>query len=185
MNPQFEALWEFHQFFEKHQFGYAVIGGIAVQFWGEPRFTRDVDITLGVAPEMFDAAVENLLRTFQSRIGEPMEFARENRILLLRGANGCEVDVSFGLPGYEQEMMSRTVPFELEHGKITKLCGAEDLIIHKMVAARPRDLEDVGGILTRNGRNLDLAYVRKWLNTFGDILAMPLLENFESMMKRL
>lgn len=184
MNPQFESLWEFHQLFERHGIGYAVIGGLAVQFWGEPRFTRDVDITLVSPPEEFDRTVEILLGAFHSRIGDPAKFARENRILLLRAANGCEVDVSFGLPGYEEEMISRTVPYDLEAEKTVRFCGAEDLLIHKMVASRPRDLEDVAGIVARSGRRLDLAYVRKWLGVFGDSLAMPILENFESFLMR-
>lgn len=31
---------------ERHHWRFCFIGGLAVQHWGEPRFTRDVDMTL-------------------------------------------------------------------------------------------------------------------------------------------
>jgi hypothetical protein len=34
---------------EKHKIPYMIIGGHAVILYGEPRLTRDIDITLGVA----------------------------------------------------------------------------------------------------------------------------------------
>jgi len=42
-----EAAWEIHCFMTSHQIPYAIIGGLAVQYWGEPRLTGDVDITAG------------------------------------------------------------------------------------------------------------------------------------------
>lgn len=33
-------------FFESRDWSFCIIGGIAVQHWGEPQFTKDVDITL-------------------------------------------------------------------------------------------------------------------------------------------
>ena len=42
---------------------------------------------------------------------------------------------------------------------------AEDVIVHKIFAGRPRDLEDVRSILLKNP-DLDRTYVRKWLREF-------------------
>jgi hypothetical protein len=44
MNPQLEAAWEIGQFLTRRGVTYAIIGGIAVQKWGEPRFTHDIDL---------------------------------------------------------------------------------------------------------------------------------------------
>lgn len=41
----------------------------------------------------------------------------------------------------------------------------EDVVIHKIVAGRPRDVEDVRGILLRTP-DIDIPYIRKWLNDF-------------------
>jgi hypothetical protein len=46
MNPQLDAAWELGQFLTRHGVSYAIIGGIAVQKWGEPRFTRDLDLSV-------------------------------------------------------------------------------------------------------------------------------------------
>ena len=50
MSLQLKAAWEAHEFFIKEGIPYAIIGGIAVQHWGEPRFTRDVDFTILATP---------------------------------------------------------------------------------------------------------------------------------------
>jgi hypothetical protein len=36
---------------EQRQIAYMIIGGQAVLIYGEPRLTRDIDVTLGVGPE--------------------------------------------------------------------------------------------------------------------------------------
>ena len=54
--------------------------------------------------------------------------------------------------------MQRAVDYELEPGKIVRMCSAEDLIIHKAVAGRPRDMQDIEGIVYRQRDTLDVAY---------------------------
>ncbi len=46
MNLQFETAWRLHQFLTERGIPYVIIGGIAVQRWGQPRLTRDVDLTI-------------------------------------------------------------------------------------------------------------------------------------------
>jgi hypothetical protein len=41
-----EAAWEIHRFLTEHDIPYVIIGGLAVQHWGDPRFTRDVNVTI-------------------------------------------------------------------------------------------------------------------------------------------
>ena len=51
-------------------------------------------------------------------------------------------------------------------GKATvRLPAPEDVIVHKIIAGRPRDLEDVRSILNKRV-NLDRAYVLQWLSEF-------------------
>ena len=52
MNSRFEAAWEIHQFLQKHNITYAIIGGIAVHSWGDQRFTKDVDLTIAASLEV-------------------------------------------------------------------------------------------------------------------------------------
>jgi hypothetical protein len=50
------------------------------------------------------------------------------------------------------------------------LISAEDLIIHKCIAGRPRDQEDIEGILERQHVSIDMGYIRQWLGEFAEII---------------
>ena len=68
----------------------------------------------------------------------------------------------------------------MEPCKRVRLCSAEGLIVHKVVAGRPQDVRDIEGIIYRQGDALDAAYVRRWLREFADLLADPeIQERFE------
>lgn len=170
MSDPLEAAWEVHCFLTARQIPYAIIGGLAVQRWGEPRFTRDVDVTVVVPVEQAADFVEAVVKKFVPRIENAAAFARRSRVILVWAANGCQVDISLGLPGYEDEVIRRAVDFELEPGRVVRLCAPEDLVIHKAVAGRPRDLEDIRGIIHRRGKSLDTDLIRLWLGRFSEIL---------------
>jgi hypothetical protein len=109
-----------------------------------------------------------------------LSFARQNRVVLVRATNGCNVDISLALPGYEDEMMRRVVQYELAPGKAVRICSAEDLVIHKAIAGRPQDVYDIEGIVFRQRDVLDVGYIRLWLNDFAELLARPeMLIHFE------
>jgi predicted nucleotidyltransferase len=59
-------------------------------------------------------------------------------------------------------------------GSEVRYASVEDLIIHKIVAGRPRDIEDVRGILLKNPA-YDTNDVRRWLKHFEEITDSPLL----------
>ena len=46
MTPLLEAARDLQTFLTERQWKFCIIGGIALLRWGEPRFTRDVDVTL-------------------------------------------------------------------------------------------------------------------------------------------
>jgi hypothetical protein len=50
VNQREQAAWEAHEYFTQLGVRYAFIGGTAVQFWGEPRFTADIDLTVATPP---------------------------------------------------------------------------------------------------------------------------------------
>jgi hypothetical protein len=58
----------------------------------------------------------------------------------------------------------------------------EDLIIHKVIAGRPRDLEDVKNILVKQV-DLDFVYVRKWLDEFDHSLGEKFKERFDQIVE--
>ena len=59
---------------------------------------------------------------------------------------------------------------------------AEDLIIHKAVAGRPRALEDVRSVLLKNP-HLDRGIILRWLRELGATMEQPLVDRFEEVAK--
>lgn len=149
---------------------YFVIGGLALQHWGEPRLTRDVDITVLAQPGDLEPFVDAVLNRFSPRIPDARAFALRHRVVLVQTKDGVPVDLSLGIPGYEEEAWGRAVWVEFPGVGRLRIVGPEDLIIHKCVAGRPRDVEDVEGILIRQRLKLDLELVRGWLDEFRPVV---------------
>jgi predicted nucleotidyltransferase len=55
----------------------------------------------------------------------------------------------------------------------TRVCTAEDLIIHKAISERSKDWGDIEGILMRQRGKLDVKYIRHWLSQFAEALENP------------
>ncbi|MFQ5847423.1 MAG: DUF6036 family nucleotidyltransferase [Candidatus Methylomirabilales bacterium] len=166
----FEATAEVAAFLQEQGVPYAVLGGLAVQYWGEPRATRDVDVVIMVPPEKRENFLQAALQRFRPRLPDALSFARRHRVLLLSTSDGTPLDLSLGVPGYEEEVMRRAVSVSFSGLHPVRLISAEDLIIHKCVAGRARDAEDVERILVRQSLALDLRYVRKWLRAFARVV---------------
>jgi hypothetical protein len=58
--------------------------GGGVQRWGEPRETVDVDLTLLTGFGNESVFVTALLAAFEPRVPDPVAFARDTRVVLLR-----------------------------------------------------------------------------------------------------
>ena len=164
MNRQFETAWQLHTFLSARRIPYAIIGGLAVQRWGQPRLTRDVDLTMLLEPGREEATLREIVAAFPPRIEDAVAFALAHRVLPVDVPGGSEADLSLGLPGYEEHAVARAVPYDLGGGRQVRLCSAEDLIVHKALAGRPQDVLDIEGIVARQGKALDVAYLRRWLD---------------------
>ena len=176
-----QAMWEVHTSLSKLGISYAIIGGAAVQYWGEPRLTQDIDLTISAPLEDLAGFVRQILELFSPRFEDALDFALENRVILVETSNGYPLDVSLGLPGYEEKVIERVVQIELEAGKRISICSAEDLIIYKATAGRAQDIRDIEGIVFRQGNRLDIIYIRQWLTEISDITSNPDLSDlFES-----
>lgn len=63
-----------------------------------------------------------------------------------------------------------------------RFASIEDILIHKIVAGRPRDMEDVKSLLIRN-RDFDEEYVSRWLRDFSAALSEPFEERFRKIVR--
>src|SRR5271166_1428680 len=84
MNDVLEVARELQVLCDSRGWKSCVIGGIAVMRWGEPRVTRDVDLTLLVGFGREDSFIRTLLAAYTARIPDADSFARRHRVLLLQ-----------------------------------------------------------------------------------------------------
>ena len=71
------------------------------------------------------------------------------------------------------------------NGYPVKFASCEDVIIHKMIAARAVDEEDVKNILIKNKSSIDFEYIRRWLLEFSKISEYKgILEKFDDLLKQ-
>ncbi len=180
----FEALLEqIAQGLDSRRIPYMLIGGQAVLLYGEPRLTRDVDVTLGVGPEKLPEILEWVRVTgWRILVESPAQFVAETLVLpCLEENSGIRVDLIFSLSPYERQAIQRSR--QVTVGKTTvRFAAVDDLVIHKVVAGRARDLEDVRSVLLKNPE-LDAEYVRKWLREFDPNSEKNLLARFEELWK--
>lgn len=147
-----------------------IIGGQAVLIYGRPRLTRDIDITLGVDTDKF-SSVEQVCKELKLKllVENPRDFARDTKVLPAQKPDSkIRVDFIFSFTPYEAQAIANAKQVFIDDYPV-KFASCEDLIIHKMVAGRAIDEEDVKAILDKNKGTIDFGYVEKWLSEFGKI----------------
>lgn len=159
---------------------YMVIGGQAVLLHGEPRLTRDVDVTVGVdAGELKRVLAAVATVGLSSAVQEVERFVRDTNVLpLVDSPTALRVDLIFSFTPYEAEAIARAVTVSFNTVPV-RFAAVEDLLIHKLVAGRPRDIEDVAGVLRRKPA-LDEGYLQKWLASFREVLNRDLISDLKS-----
>lgn len=173
MKTLFQTAFELQNFFEKKNWRFCFIGGLALQRWGEARMTVDVDVSLLTGFGGEDKFIEALLAAYPARITDADAFARENRVLLLKSAGGVGIDIAFaGLP-FEEETVSRASRFEFLPGLELLTCSAEDLIIMKAFADRPRDWADIKSVIDRRRDKLEKPYIMERLAPLCELKEAP------------
>lgn len=125
-----------------------VIGGIAVIAHGYSRNTNDVDAavvaTVEEVPEI--ARIAKSLG-FRLRTRDAVRFAQQNLVLLLEHkSSGFPVDLSLAHHSFEISAAERAVVRSIE-GAAILVAPLDALLVYKMVAARPKDIDDVTGLL--------------------------------------
>ena len=174
MTPLLAAALGFQELCGQKGWKSCIIGGIAVLRWGEPRFTRDVDVTLltGFGNEL--EFIQTILGSgYSGRIADAAGFALKHRVLLLESPNDIPIDISLaGLP-FESLAVERATLFEFEPGCKLRTCSAEDLMVQKLFASRPRDISDVQTIAGKQRGHLDWTYIESQLAPLAELKEQP------------
>jgi predicted nucleotidyltransferase len=179
-----EILSKIGAILKRHNIPYMIIGGQAVLLYGEPRLTRDIDITLGVDTGYVDELLTVVRELSLKPIPENIKlFVQQTMVLpALEKTTGIRVDFIFSFTTYETEAIKRARKITIL-GQEVCFASSEDLIIHKIFAGRPRDIEDVRSIILKNP-DIDVQYIRSWLKEF-DLSSekKDFLNTFEDVLK--
>src|SRR5262245_30618147 len=110
-----DALLILSSWLTENEIGHMVIGGFAVTVWGEPRFTRDLDVTISVPADKFEETVNRISQRFASLSQDPVKFATETRVLPIM-VESVPVDVIFAALPYEEDAIVRAHRIKLKNG---------------------------------------------------------------------
>jgi hypothetical protein len=144
--------------------GWYLFGAQAVQVWGAPRLTADVDVTVRLRGEDSAGFVAQMREEgFELRVRDIDGFVKKTRVFpFVHLASAIPVDVVLAGPGLEEEFLKRARPVDLG-GVTLPVISPEDLIVTKVLAGRPKDLEDIRGVLRARLEILDLPGIRRML----------------------
>jgi len=158
-----EVLHNILHLLNKLRFPYMLVGGLAVGFFGEPRFTRDIDIAIIIDPKNIEILIRALKRhkyIFHEK--EILMLSRlSNRFAIADPSDTYRIDLWIPKSGYEKKSFERRKKKKISQTSFF-LISPEDLILFKLLADRPQDILDIKGILGRQKGKLDRDYMRFW-----------------------
>lgn len=158
-----------------------LFGAQAALIWGRPRLTADVDVTVRLDPEDPERLVRALEAAgFTLRVAPDADFVRRTRVLpFAYGRDGLALDVVLAGPGLEEAFLERARTVTVA-GVRVPVISPEDLIVTKILAGRPKDIEDIRGVLRERLPSLDIEAIRATLTLLEEALSQsdlaPLFE---------
>ncbi len=176
-DPLHRTLADAVRFLEGEGRAHAVVGGIAVSVRGQPRATTDVDLVIA-------ADVDRALELLRGLDGSPFlplfegadEVVEQSFILPMRHvATGIRVDLAIGLSGFEQQVIARAETIRVGD-QVISVATAEDLLLMKLLAARPQDEQDVRGITVAQQDHLDWDYCLRVAGELEEAIGQDLLQ---------
>lgn len=118
-----------------------------MSFYGEPRYTKDLDVLLAIDQENIDALIA-VLRAYGVPVplGKAQEFLSKDFIFWF-GAPPWRIDLLTTIPGVDfKEAYAERVAMPL--GNYVATCiSRRHLIVAKQASGRPQDLADVENLL--------------------------------------
>lgn len=156
------------------EYGGMIIGGVAVIALGHSRATTDIDATLRIPAQRLAALVERFADNgIVPRISNAVEFAQTRHVLLMRHRDTqIDIDVTVALLPFEEEAIAHRQSVDFA-GVPIAIPRPEDLVIYKMVAGRPQDMQDAEALLLRYRDQMSLARVRRIVGEFAEVVERP------------
>lgn len=160
--------------FDRLGIRYFVTGSVATVFYGEPRFTNDIDFVV----DLQDSKISDFCRSFPGNefyVSE--EAAREavqagSQFNIIHPASGLKADVIVSRNStFDLARFARRAAVPQSSGSKVYFSSPEDVIIRKMVAylegGAEKHLRDIAGVVKISGSDLDNEYVCNWAHQLG------------------
>ena len=138
---------------DRDQYPWALLGGLAVSTYVEPRFTRDIDLAVAV---LTDERAEAFVRDIRSRgysVTMISEQDSQERLASVRlvppgeTPEGVVIDIMFASSGIEDEICRDAQVLEVFAEVAVPVCRPGHLLALKLLARddrlRPQDLGDI------------------------------------------
>jgi hypothetical protein len=121
---------------------------------------------------------------FERRFTDPRFIEQSPVVPLVHRATGLPVDVVLAGPGLEEDFLERAVPRSID-GVTVPVADVSDLVILKVLAGRPKDVEDLAALLAIHRDAVDEPRVRNVLALLESALGQSdLLPAFDAARRR-
>lgn len=117
--------------------------------------------------------MDRLLAGFKPRREGAREFALRHRVLLLWSSAGVGIDVALGALPFEERCVARASDWTIPPGVVLRTCIAEDLVVLKVFAGRPKDWLDLESILVRQRRTPNWRLILRELKPLLELRETP------------
>lgn len=157
-----------------------LFGAQAAIVWGSPRLSADIDVTVELHWETLTRLISSMHEQGFELVFGDHEFIERTRVLpFVHRSSRMPVDLVIAGPGLEEEFLNRAVDVALQ-GESIPVISPDDLIVTKILAGRPKDMEDVRAVILARRDEIDLVRVRSLLHMLEQALGqsdlLPALE---------
>ena len=153
---------------------YMITGSLASAYYGEPRFTRDIDIVADIKPEQVDAFAAffpaDEFYCDKDMIRE--EINQRGQFNIIHSASGLKIDIILTKPTeFSRTEFPRRRKSAIFSDQEGSFASPEDVIIKKMEfykeSGHEKHLRDITGILKVSGDAVDHEYISRWAERLG------------------
>ncbi len=147
----------------EHDVDWAVLGGLAANVYRDAaRMTFDVDLLVTVDRSSMSAIAESAeMKGWHIRYLHP-----DGRMVRLAHDGMAYADLIAVETEYQLAALERARHETFDDGLTARVLTIEDVIVHKLIANRPRDVADIADILETRAP-MDVDYLEHWMQVWG------------------
>jgi len=159
---------------ERLRLPYFVTGSVATVYYGEPRFTNDVDVVVALplhgVPRFCSAFPQPEFYLSEDAVREAVE--HHGQFNIIHPTSGLKIDIM--IPSdtpFNESRFARVNRVKPSNDYDAWFAAAEDVILKKLEYFREggseKHLRDIAGVLKISGDRVDLTYIASWAVRLG------------------